>query len=246
MLLLILVSVQFLSIVSCTSVSIPEEANDQAYLLPSEQYRQQVTAYPIPDSQTQPVSVTMRAITPTPEVLDNIPVIASDETKQDAIAFFDQYLKYAISIDDAAFSPQIEYYGCVNSNNGGVHIAYVVNAPLDTVRSSVQKLIQNEQWNYQEGQEVGDGQREKEFNGIMWSMSAEPSVLSEEQILIDISALEYSSITSTYTEDTSSDIKKSDMRVDIRYIENITNYNDEGNKALINTCNGEWWLAINP
>ena len=239
---LIILFAQTLCMVACIKQVVPSVPDTPSYPQPVEVEFGGITAYPIPDT-TRSAQITYIA-QPTPTA-DNKPVVASDEIKNRAIEFFTHYKQYAIFIDDATFSPHFEYYGCIDSDNMGMVIAYVANQPLDAIRLTVEHFFQNEQWNYQEIQEIGEGS----YNGIMWFFSAQPKTDDNEPIFVDISVLEYSSIAPTDIKSGTPSPKRSDMRVNVKYLPNSKSYNREADNKdveLINTCNGKWWLTINP
>lgn len=243
--LLVLLTLQLLSLAGCAGVSPPGNSNETANPFPADQNSPALSAYPLPEISRQPAVETAAAVAPNPL---NTPVAASEAVKREAVVFFIQYLNYALFIDEATFSPSFEYYGCKNSENKGMAVAYIVNKPLEIVRLSVEQFFQNQAWNYQEKQEIGD--EENGFNGIMWSFSAQPAKIeSSEQIFVDISVLESSAVDPVSLAGGTPAARRSDMRVHIRYfIDPYANSEKSVNKTadLINTCAGAWWLAVNP
>jgi hypothetical protein len=228
--------------VACVKRVAPSVLDTSIYPQPVEIEFMGITAYPAPDTTKSAQTTYIAQPTPT---TDNLPMAVSDEIKNTAKEFFTHYKRYAIFIDDATFSPHFEYYGCVDSDNKAMVISYVANQPLDAIRLSAENFFQNEQWNYQERQQIGDGS----YNGIMWFFSAQPKTDDNEGIFVEISVLEYSSIAPADIKSGTPNPKLSDMRVSVKYLPNSRDYNPEADNKdaeLVNTCNGKWWLTINP
>jgi hypothetical protein len=208
-------------------------------------------AYPYPVNTTiaSPSPYANQQTTTTSLPVDMTPVPASKEVLAIANKNFGRFFQELPFVNDAKREPHREYYGCINSQNAGSIINYIVTTQTaENIMIALTEFFDKQEIKHTNWEEFDISG----FLGYSWKISASyhPNDDSDALVIVGVDLLDYKlratpeSPEVTPTEDTA--IPESHVYLWLNYFETPGQITGHEQTDLLKTCEDGWWLAINP